>query len=155
MKELDFSGFKEERIKNEAKYYILFSLKNKHLSGTTVFKNRTKELFWIGNYISGHFECSSLEGLEIPEEGLRRYLEGKAILSTQKADPMQFYRELASSLVGFLTAYYDERDEREKDIWSARNIPGASQIHIIEVQVMYRKVNWQMEQPQLLQEETV
>lgn len=124
-KELDFRSFQQERIRNEAKYYILYSMKRKYLSGATVFKNSRKPLYWIGSYISGCYGGDSLEGLEIPEGKLRHYLERQSALSPKKADPMQFYRGLANGLTGFITAYYDGREETEKDVWNAVNIPGA------------------------------
>lgn len=124
-KELDFRSFQQERIRNEAKYYILYSMKEKHLSGATVFKNRRTQLYWIGNYLSDHYGGTSLEGLDIPEDKLRRYLERQSALSLKKADPLRFYRDLTNGLTGFITAYYDEREETEKDVWNAHDIPGA------------------------------
>lgn len=123
-KELDFSSFRQERIRNEAKYYVLYSLKNKYLSGITVFRNLRTPLAWIGKYISDNYGGGSLQELEIPEVRLKRYLEERSALP-QKADPMQFYRSLKNQLTGFITDYYDEREETEKDVWNALNIPGA------------------------------
>jgi len=123
-KKLDFSSFGQERIRNEAKYYILYSMKEKHLLGTTVFKNLRPPLYWIGRYVSDNYDGSSLQGLEIPEIKLKCYLEGQSAL-TQKKDPMQFYNELRNRLTEFITDHYDKREETEKDIWNALNIPGS------------------------------
>lgn len=113
----DFGSYASENLKTEMKYYLLFSMKEKYLTAYGISHNYLRAVQNIGEQL-GRDGTESFEGLpgeaDIPA-GLEGTTEGRV------------YRCLYSRVVSFITDYYDERDEFEKDTWHARRIPGVRQ----------------------------
>lgn len=124
-KQIHFSTFKEERLKNEAKFYLAYSLKNRLLSPDYVFNNFKVPLDYLANFMNIHGKGTSFNGMEIGDMQLVRFLKNRGIY-TGEADGEVYRNHLKfrNGLLRFITAYYDEREETEKDVWIAMNIPG-------------------------------
>lgn len=125
-KQIHFSTFKEEQLKNEVKFYLVYSMKNRLLSSISVFNNFKAPLFHFSSFMNAHGKRTSFNEMEISDLQLVWFLKNRRI-STKKSDGEAYKNHLRfrSGLLKFITAYYDEREETEKDVWIAVNIPGA------------------------------
>lgn len=110
----DFSGFQSEELKVEMKYYLLFSMKEELLTAIGISRNYKRAVASLGKEL-GNAKVSSFDGLAA------ECREPDGIEGTEKRAYQQLYR----GVVGFITDYYDDRDELEKDTWHAARIPGA------------------------------
>jgi integrase len=120
LRTLDFSGFANEPLKNEAKFYVVFSLKNKRVSGTTFLHNYRHPLHCLAQYMTRHNKAESFRGVDISGNQREFFLRNNGV----GASAYVHHRFLWDGLISFITDYYDEREEIEKDIWYAANIPG-------------------------------
>jgi len=109
----DFSGYESENLKMEMKYYLLFSVKEKHLTANGINRNYLRAIQNIGTHL-GRKDVKSFEGL--PDDGVPAGLG-----ETEHRAYLSLYRRI----VEFMMDYYDERSEFEKDVWHASRIPGA------------------------------
>lgn len=125
-KQIHFSTFKNERLKNEAKFYLVYSLKSRLLSPFNVFNSLKAPLDYIASFMNTHGKGKSFNRIEIGDVQLVQFLRNKGIC-TEKSDSEAYRNHLwfRDRLLKFITAYYDEREETEKEVWIAVNIPGA------------------------------
>jgi integrase len=125
-KQIHFSTFKEEQLKNEAKYYLAYSLKNRLLLPISVFNSFKAPLEYFASFVNTNGYLKSLSGLEISDMQLVGFLKSKGIF-TGKPGNTAYKNHLwfGNGLLRFIKDYYDEREETEKDVWIAVNIPGA------------------------------
>lgn len=110
----DFSGFKTERLKNETKYFVLRSLKEKYITPTTLSHNYTWAIRHLQEYmpediesfrdISGDWFDTSLP--DLPD--------------TEKVN----LRSVGNQTRELITDIYDDTPETDKDVWRALKIPG-------------------------------
>jgi len=115
----DFSGYKKERMKVEAKYYLLYCMKNGWNSPFQVYNVKTTAIRLIGENLADKGRWNSFNEIsggvsEIPEVPV-------------SAGLLQKYQVLKGQMIRFFTDFYDERDEFEKDVWHADRIPGVKQ----------------------------
>ncbi len=113
----DFSGYQSERLKNEMKYFLLYSMKNGFMSVSSLYANYTVAIRQMGNLSSGRHQIGSFAALD--EDG------GKTACDGNGPEMEKYYRILKQDVVRFIRDYYDDRDEMEKDVWHAARIPGA------------------------------
>lgn len=113
----DFSGYACSGMKLEIKYYLLYSMKENHVSTRSVLSNYTKSIAFIGKLLAAGGRYSSFSGLDTGD----RELYGIPMTESEK----RCYLSLKHSVTRFITEIYDDREEFEKDIWSAFRIPGA------------------------------
>lgn len=111
----DFSEYRSERLKLEMKYYYLWSMKEKWLTAKSLCHNYARAVREIGKYL-GELCMESLEGQEELQEPV--WLEGIE---------RQSYLHLYHTAVRFITDFYDDREETEKDVWILARIPGVKQ----------------------------
>lgn len=125
-KQINFSTFKDKRFKNESKFYLAYSLKNRHLSPFTVFNCYKAPLHYLASFMNVHGKEMSISGMEISDIQLARFLKNSGVYTGKSGrEAYKNYLLFKNGLVAFITAYYDEREETEKDVWIAVNIPGA------------------------------
>lgn len=112
----DFSRYPSEQLKVEMKYFLLYSIKNRLLSVQNVYAHYRAAISQIGEWQGtiGPPEsfCGLCVGTEVPD-------------CVGSAEKKRIYQTLKRDVAGFITDYYDERDEMEKDVWRAVKIPGA------------------------------
>lgn len=119
---IDFSNFKNESIKNEVKYYILFSFKERFLTNVSIV-----EFSYRLNHMATFFDKYYKDTDTI------KFLYDDCIIkwnsflidcsiSTEKS--LQVCKGKLISLLDFIKDFYDDREETEKDIWDCSKIPG-------------------------------
>lgn len=113
----DFSGYQSERLKNEMKYFLLYSMKNGLMSVSSLYASYTAAIWRMGNLSSSGRQADSFAALG--EGG------GKTTYASNKPEAERRYQILKQDVVRFIRDYYDDRDEMEKDVWHAARIPGA------------------------------
>ena len=126
---IEFSLFKNNFIKNEFKYYILFSYKEKYITKETMlnFAYRFKNLSCFIDL--KYKEINSLNDLKDKNNLInswKSYLFNNNICSNYiNKISLNTYLNSISSVVDFIKDFYDDREETEKDIWHSKNIQGA------------------------------
>jgi len=118
--EIDFSVFAGKQIRNEAKFYVVYSLKNRCFSGETLQKLYRKPLKYLGQYFRGRRSIRSFAEVKLNRKQAELYFHNADVPKSSQAN----YFGLWNGLVSFITSYYDEREETEKDVWQTANIPG-------------------------------
>ena len=73
-KQIHFSTFKEGRLKNEARFYLAYSLKNRLLSPVSVFNSCKAPLDYLASFMNSHGKGTSFNGVEIGDIQLVRFL---------------------------------------------------------------------------------
>jgi len=109
----DFSEFHSEELKTEMKYYLLFCMKEKHLTARGICNNYKRAITNLG--------------IEMGKTGIRSFDGlGKECSIPEKLGAIEkrAYQSLYMGVVSYITDYYDERPETEKDVWHALRIPG-------------------------------
>ncbi len=112
----DFSSYKNERLKVEMKYFLLCSMKDGMIETISVYRNYRQAIQNIGKLLSSIRNVTSFNGLETYD----RELENWGLNDTQRRS----YLQLKHGAAKFITDYYGDRDEMEKDVWRAARIPG-------------------------------
>lgn len=109
----DFGGFHAEGLKTEMKYYLLFCMKEKHMTATSISRNYKRAIMNLGAELK-KTDSRSFNGLSwgcsVPED-----------LGTTERNA---YRKLYRGIVSFITDHYGGCPETEKDIWHVLKIPG-------------------------------
>lgn len=115
---VDFKSYKNEALKTEMKYFILYGLKNKWRSPCVLQNNQKAAVRMIGERLGSNPAVSSfsefyeMDESDIPDESI-----GETLLKQ--------YKMLRNGIIAFIADIYDEREETEKDVWKASKIPGA------------------------------
>ncbi len=122
---LDF--IKNERLKNEIKYYLVHSIKNKYVTLSLILNEQQYAIKYLIDYIEKF--CSGSNGLnDISIENYKWKLflinEGLSLNKKQEINNTT-YRCIYNVLPNFIKDFYDVREETEKDIWYSKNIKGA------------------------------
>lgn len=124
-KYIDFSRFKNVFLKNEIKYYIIFSFKERKLSGRYIVavSESFKHLSEFLNIY--YYNVNSFNEVDY-DKFYRRwniYLSESGVKTDNKGfNSFNIMNILL--VIKFIGRYYDDREEIEKDIWYAKNIKG-------------------------------
>lgn len=112
----DFSGYQSERLKNEMKYFMLYSMKNGLMSASNIYGHYKVAIRQIGTMLGSKHRTDSFAALdaggEIPD------------CTGKKPEMERLYHLLKRKVIRFIRDYYDDHDELENDIWRAARIPG-------------------------------
>ena len=119
---IDFSHYVNEMIRNEAKYYLLSSLKKGDLKLGNVLNIYSMPVKRLGDYLS----ASSIRGIEeLKEEGrFIKYLNQHYAGRKGCRKNWNHYLAFKNGFMEFIRDFYDEREEMEKDVWHAAKLPG-------------------------------
>jgi hypothetical protein len=112
----DFSGYQSEQLKNEMKYFLLYSMKNGLMSASSLYASYTAAIRRMGDLSSGGLQVDSF--VDLGNGG------GKTAYASNRPEKERRYQILKQDVVRFIQDYYDDRNEMEKDIWHAAHIPG-------------------------------
>lgn len=104
----DFSAYKSFSLKNEMKYYLLHEMKEGGLSVRNVYGHYRKIIRLIGEKQA----AMSFDGAECVDLGVTG------------AEAKRLSGVMQRNVIRFMTDYYDERPETERDKWRALKIPG-------------------------------
>ncbi|NFJ83867.1 integrase [Clostridium botulinum] len=119
---IDFSSFKNQIIKNEAKYYVLFNFREKYLTKVSMLEMNYR-LKPMGDFFSILYKDEiSLNNIE--KNCLIKWSSFliKKNITTDKS--LNLCKGKLVSLLNFIKDFYDNREETEKDIWYSKNIRG-------------------------------
>ena len=123
---ITFSSFKKETIKNEFKYFVLKSFKEK-LEAETVILNRSYRFKNIGEFLDKTYKnIGSIWDITNRNDLLIKW-NSFLINDTkiEKHSSMHFCSMTLDIIYKFLHEYYEDRDEIQKDVWNIKNIKGA------------------------------
>lgn len=118
----DFSDYKNETVKIEVKYAILLMMKEKTLSAYDLNNVYSTAVKLIGATWGSDLNISTLTFINVEDNS-----ELKTIVSEIKPLLKDKYDCLKRHIIKIITELYDDREETEKDVWYARNIPGIKQ----------------------------
>ena len=111
----DFSGFENESLKLEMKYFVLKGFKDEQFTAVGFTANYLRAIRLLGKKMSClhkvTFRGMAPGVMEISQEELGR-TEGRA------------YEHLKNDVIGCINELYDDRPELERDRWHAVRIPG-------------------------------
>ena len=113
---VDFSGYPDNGLKQELKYYLLCSLRNQWRSPAYVQDVLMAPIHLLGENLAKSGTCHSFT--EIEESQLHPLPDDTAPAVAV------VYHGLIKTIRGFFEDYYDDRGELEKDVWHALKIPG-------------------------------
>lgn len=114
----DFSGYKNENIKNEVKYAILLMMKEKTISAYVLNNVYSTAIKLMGTTIGSDPGISTLAFVNA--EDISELPAVKPLLKDR-------YVCIKRNVIEIITELYDDREETEKDVWYARKIPGIKQ----------------------------
>lgn len=112
----DFGSYKEGRLKEEMKYFLLHSVKDRIIEPLSVYQNYQRAIPNIGKLLSLIRNVESFNGLDTCD----RELEKARLSDTERLR----YLQLKHGAAKFITDYYGDRDEMENDVWRAARILG-------------------------------
>lgn len=113
----DFGSYKNGRLRDEMKYFLLHSMKDGIIEALSVYQNYQRAIPNIGKLLSSIKDVKSFNGLDTYD----RELEESGLNSTESRS----YQHLKHGVIRLITNYYGDRDEMGNDIWHASRIPGA------------------------------
>jgi integrase len=112
----DFSGYRSEQLKNEMKYFLLYSIKNGLLSVSNLYGHYREAVRQMGILQGGRHPADSFAVLNQGDE--------KAVSAGNVSEKERLYQILKRDVIRFIKNYYDDRNEMEKDVWHSACIPG-------------------------------
>lgn len=92
----DFSGYQSEQLKNEMKYFLLYSMKNGLLSASTLYTNFTVAIRQMGNLSAGRHQVGSFAALDEDD--------GKTVYDGTEPVTAGNYRILKQDVIRFIFA---------------------------------------------------
>lgn len=144
---LDF--IKDEVLKNEIKYYLVYSFKNKYFTLCKVLVSQYSIKHLIEYIEKFNPDIKSFKDIVIESSKWRLFLINKGIALNNKGEILNpNYRYIYNIMPNFIRDFYDEREETEKDIWHSRNIKGvklsatdnrkANSLNFTKIPIYYR-----------------
>lgn len=122
---IDFSYFKNEYIKNEVKYYLLFYFKKQYIKKTHLL-NVSYKFNHMGVFFEKYYQCvNSFIEINNKKTLLIKWENYLVVSKINTNNSLRSYSATLNSLYDFITNFYDDREETEKDIWNCKKIKGA------------------------------
>ncbi|WP_459477039.1 tyrosine-type recombinase/integrase [Clostridium saccharoperbutylacetonicum] len=124
---IKFNYIQNETLKNEIKFYLIYSIKNKYISLSRVLNEHQQAIKYLIKYISKYYKNKkSFNDISIEKTKWKLFLINQGITVNKNNEINNTaYRYMYSLVSDFIKDFYDDREETEKDIWYSRNIKGA------------------------------
>ena len=125
MRHINFSNFNNIFLKNELKYYILYNFKN-NISSNRYICSLSTVFGHLGEFVNKYyFNVNSFSEIEYNKfyKKWKFYLVEQGI-NTKKTTSNGLEVINILFIIKFITKFYDDREETQKDIWYAINIKG-------------------------------
>lgn len=122
---LDF--IKNKQLKNEIKYYLVNSLKNKYISLSAILNEYQYALRYLIEYVDIYCKDKmSFIDIDIEPISWKMFMLQNGFKVNQNGilSCNSMYREIYHFTSDFIKDFYDDREETEKDIWNSKNIKG-------------------------------
>ncbi len=152
IKNIELDYVKNEILKNEVKYYLVYSLKNEYVSLSALFNAYLPAIKYLFKYIDTNLKDKrSFNNIDIEPMKWKIFIlqSGFKITSKGNLSCNGIYWRIHYLISDFIKNFYDDREETEKDIWHAKNIRGAkvsatltrktNGLNFIEIPVYYRE----------------
>ncbi len=122
---LDF--IKNEVIRNEVKYYLVYSLKNKYLKVSKILNEHQYAIGYLIKYIEKYYSnIKSFYEIDMDNTKWKLFMINSGFSLNSKGEIHNTaYRGIGNEVSLFIKDFYDDREETEKDIWYSKNIKGA------------------------------
>lgn len=121
---INFTSFKNDFIKNEVKYVVLFLVKENYIKKSYLLSLGYR-LNPMGIFFGIHYK-NIISLSEVKKEEIlikwRNYII-KSNINTNNS--LNVCNGILTSILDFIKDFYDDREETEKDIWYSKNIVGA------------------------------
>ncbi|KOA19360.1 tyrosine recombinase XerD [Clostridium homopropionicum DSM 5847] len=113
-------------LKNEIKYYLVYSLKNKYLTLSKVLNEHQQAIRYLVEYVEFHrLNRQSFKDINIDKNKWTLFLIDKGFkLNKNNEIYNTTYRCICNTVSDFINDFYDDREETHKDIWYSKNIKG-------------------------------
>ncbi|MGO5074578.1 tyrosine-type recombinase/integrase [Clostridium sporogenes] len=113
-------------LRNEIKYYLVYSIKNKYFSLSRVLNETQQAIKYLIEYIEKyHIDKSTFKDIAINNSKWKLFLINKGLkLNKNNEIRNTTYRYIRNTVSNFIKDFYDDREETEKDIWNCEKIPG-------------------------------
>lgn len=123
---INLNFIKNENLKNEIKYYLLYSLKNKYISLSAILNEYQYAIKYLIKYIEKfNSNTNSFNDIFIEKSKWKLFLINEGLtLNSHNEIHNRAYRCIYNILPNFIQDFYDDREEIEKDIWYSKNIKG-------------------------------
>lgn len=141
-----------EQIKNEIKYFLVYSFKNKYFTLSSILNEQQYAIKYLIKYIEKfNPTINSLKDITIENSKWKLFLMNEG-LSINKNNEISnsTYRCINNTVHDFIKDFYDDREEVEKNIWYAINIKGikmsatsnriSTSISFLEIPIYYREI---------------
>jgi len=127
VKEIRIDFIKSVIMKNEVKYYLIYSLKNKYFTLSKLLNEEQYAIRYLIEFMNIHMRgIDSFKDININAVKWKLFLIRKGLkLNTRGEISNTTYRYEYSALSCFIINFYDDREETEKNIWYSKNIVGA------------------------------
>ncbi|MBY6899715.1 tyrosine-type recombinase/integrase [Clostridium botulinum] len=121
---LDF--IRGEILKNEVKYYLIYSLKNRFFTLSHVLNEQQFAIKYLIEYVENHYtDKLTFKNIIIDNSKWELFLINKGLkLNKNNKITNTTYRYICNTVSDFIKNFYDDREETEKDIWHSKNIKG-------------------------------
>ncbi|MBB6623945.1 tyrosine-type recombinase/integrase [Clostridium gasigenes] len=112
-------------LKNEIKYFLIYSLKNKYFSLSRTLNEQQQAIKYLIEYIENYsINKNTFKDISIDNGKWNLFLINEGLkLNKNNQIYNVTYRCICNVVIDFIKDFYDEREETEKDIWSVSNIP--------------------------------
>jgi integrase/ribosomal protein S20 len=112
----DFGSYKNGRLKEEMKYFLLHSMKCGMIKALSICQSYHRAIPNVGKLLSSIKDAKSFNGLDTGD----KELENAGLSSTER----RLYLRLKHGVTRLITDYYGDGDEMGNDVWHAARIPG-------------------------------
>lgn len=122
---LDF--VRDEVLKNEVKYYLVYSLKNKYISLSAILNEYQYAIRYLIQYIElNENDKTSFANIDINPVRWKMFMLQNGFKTTKEGilSCNGMYRYMYHLISDFIKDFYDDREETEKDIWNCKMIKG-------------------------------
>ncbi|KEJ02718.1 integrase [Clostridium botulinum A2B3 87] len=117
----NFERIENIYLKNEIKYYFLYTSKNMLIKLNTLDR-RSESLKVLSKFINNYIEFDTLDKVNKEKiTGKWNFFLNEIGIKTTNSH----MSNITNFIIDFIKDFYDEREETEKDIWYSANIKGA------------------------------
>jgi integrase len=150
-KNIKLNFIENDILRNEIKYYLVYSLKNKYLTLSKILNEQIYALKYLVEYIEKYnINKNTFTDINVDNAKWKLFLINKGIALNEKNEIYNLtYRCICNVVDKFIKDFYDDREETEKDIWYAKNIKGVKisatmqskkfQLSFIHIPIFYRE----------------
>lgn len=127
VKNIKLNFIKNEVLKNEVKYYLAYSIKNKYISLSAILNEYQYAIRYLIQYIDlNENDKISLANINIESVKWEIFMSQNGFKITKEGilSCNGTYKNMYHLVSDFIKNFYDDREEIEKDVWNCKTIKG-------------------------------